>query len=163
GAAWDGRIGTSEVVALIARMTAEGKLESQAEGTNSMRLQLKVDRDKLNGHEKALVDGLFFGHRTETSTKDVRQHYKKRGFDPATVIKPELEKHVKRVLPRGDARLRHWASLVLYVAGLVLLAWSSYSEPVLGGGAVAVAMISLFLVAMLQIPGWLFRSRIDWG
>ena len=24
-------------------------------------------------------------------------------------------------------------------------------------------MISLFLVAILQIPGWLFRSRIDWG
>ena len=76
GAAWDGRIGTSEVVALIARMTAEGKLESKVEGTNSMRLSLKVDRDKLNGHERALVDGLFFDHRTETSTKEVRQHYK---------------------------------------------------------------------------------------
>jgi uncharacterized membrane protein YgcG len=24
-------------------------------------------------------------------------------------------------------------------------------------------VISLFLVAILQIPGWLFRSRIDWG
>ena len=163
GAAWDGRIGTSEVVALIARMTAEGKLESTVEGTNSMRLNLKVDRDKLNGHERALVDGLFFGHRTETSTKEVRQHYKSRGFDPASVIKPQLDNHVKRILPPGDARVRHRASLVLYVAGIVLFAWSSYSEPVLGSGAVAVVMISLFLVAILQIPGWLFRSRIDWG
>jgi len=163
GAAWDGRIGTSEVVALIARMTAEGKLESKVEGPNSMRLNLKVDRDKLNGHERALVDGLFFGHRTETSTKEVRQHYKSRGFDPASVIKPQLDNHVKRILPPGDARVRHRASLVLYVAGIVLFAWSSYYEPVLGGGAVAVVMISLFLVAILQIPGWLFRSRIDWG
>src|SRR5262245_18813211 len=67
------------------------------------------------------------------------------------------------VSPPSDTRVKHRASVVLYVAGLVLLAWSSYSEPVLGSGAVAVAMISLFLVAILQIPGWLFRSRIDWG
>jgi len=163
GAAWDGRIGTSEVVALIARMTAEGKLESKVEGPNSMTLNLKVDRDKLDRHERALVDGLFFGHRTETSTKEVRQHYKSSGFDPALVIKPQLDNQVKMVLPPCDTRVRHRASVVLYVAGLVLLAWSWYSEPVLGGGAVAVAIISLFLVAILQIPGWLFRSRIDWG
>jgi len=163
GAAWDGRIGASEVVALIARMTAEGKLESKVEGPNSMRLSLKLDRNKLNGHERALVDGLFFGNRTETSTKEVRQHYKSSGFDPALVIKPHLDSHVKSVLPPGGRRARHWASVVLYVAGLLLLAWSSYSEPVLGGAAVAISMISLFLVAILQIPGWLFRSRIDWG
>jgi hypothetical protein len=163
GAAWDGRIGASEVVALIARMTAEGKLESKIEGPNSMRLSLKVDRNKLNSHEKALVDGLFFANRTETSTKEVRQHYKSSGFDPALVIKPHLDSHVKSVLPPGGRRVRHWTSVVLYVAGLLLLAWSSYSEPVLGGAAVALSMISLFLVAILQIPGWLFRSRIDWG
>src|SRR4029450_7806348 len=102
GAAWDGRIGASEVVALIARMTAEGKLESKVESPNSMRLSLKVDRDKLNGHERALVDGLFFGHRTETSTYEVRRHYRDSGFNPATVISPELHKHVKQVLPPGD-------------------------------------------------------------
>jgi len=144
-------------------MTADGKLESKADGTNSMRLQLKVDRDKLSGHEKALVDGLFFDHRTETSTKEVRQHYKSSGFDPALLIKPELDKHVKRVLPPGDTRARHRASLVLYVAGLLLLAFSSYSEPAVTNGTVAVAIVSLFLVAILQIPGWVFRSRIDWG
>jgi hypothetical protein len=144
-------------------MTAEGKLESKVEGPNSMRLSLKVDRDKLNAHESALVDGLFFGQRTETSTNDVRQHYKNSGFNPALVIKPPLDHQVKMVLPPGETRVRHWPSVVLYVAGLVLLASSSYSEPVLGSAAIAIAMISLFLVAILQFPGWLFRSRIDWG
>lgn len=163
GAAWDGRIGTPEVVALIARLTAEGKLESKIERTTSMRLILKVDREKLNGYERALIDGLFFDRRTETSTKEVRQHYKSSGFDPATLITPELDKHLKKVLPSGDTRVRRRASVVLYVAGLLLLAWGSYSEPALGSAAVAVAMVSLFLVAILQIPGWLFRSRIDWG
>ena len=74
GAAWDGRIGTSEVVALIARMTAEGKLESKVEGQDSMKLSLKVDRNRLKSHERALVDGLFFDNRTEMSTKEVQKH-----------------------------------------------------------------------------------------
>jgi len=161
GAAWDGRVGASEVVALIARMTAEGKLESKVDTT--MRLSLKVDRDKLNGHERALIDGLFFDQRTETSTKEVRQHYKSTGFDPATVIKPELDRQVKAMLPPGGTRVRHRATVVLYVAGLLLVAWSAYSEPALGKVPAAVATVSLFLVAILQIPGWLFRSRIDWG
>ena len=69
GAAWDGRIGTPEVVALIARMTAERKLASKVESKDSMQLSLLVDRAELNGHERALVDGLFFNHHTETSTK----------------------------------------------------------------------------------------------
>jgi hypothetical protein len=167
GAAWDGRIGRSEVVALIARMTAEGKLESEAEGPNSMRLSLKVGRDKLNGYERALVDGLFFGNRTETSTKEVRQQYKSSGFDPASGHQAAARYHVKTVLPPGATRVRNWASVALYVGGLLLLAWSLYSEQIPGGGAVAfavaVAMLTLFLIAILQIPGWLFRSRIDWG
>ena len=161
GAAWDGRIGTSEVVALIAGMTAEGKLESKVEGTDSMKLSLKVDRDKLSDYERALVDRLFFDDRTETSTKEVQQHYKSSGFDPATVIKPGLNEHVKKVLPPGDARVGRRSGPALFLAGIVLLAWSVYSEPVFAG-AVA-AMVSLFLVTILQIPGWLFRSRMDWG
>jgi len=163
GAAWDGRIGTSEVVALIARLTAEGKLKSNLEGTNSMQLSLNVDRNKLNAYERALIDGLFFDQRTETSTKEVRQHYKRSGFSPVTVISPELDKHVKKVLPPGESRRRRWISVLLYVAGLLLLAWGTYSEPALSGASVGVSMVSLFLVAILQIPGWLFRSRIDWG
>jgi uncharacterized membrane protein YgcG len=163
GAAWDGRVGRSEVVALIARMTAEGKLESHVEAKNSMRLSLKVDRDSLNGHERALVDGLFFYQRKETSTKDVREHYKSSGFDPANVIRPELDKQVRKLLPAGDARVGRLAGLVLFATGIVLLLWTIYSDPIMAGAAIAVAIVSLILGAILQIPGWLFRSRIDWG
>src|SRR5262249_46237148 len=105
GAAWDGRIGKSEVVALIARMTAEGKLESMVADKNSMRLSLKVDRGSLKDHERALVDGLFFDNRTETSTKEVQTHYKGSGFDPSMVIRPGLQERVKKVLPPGDVRV----------------------------------------------------------
>ncbi|HET9132208.1 MAG TPA: hypothetical protein VFO86_14735, partial [Terriglobia bacterium] len=68
GMAWDGRLGTPEVVALIARMTAEGKLESEIGEKKAMTLRLKVKRETLDGHERALVDGLFFDDRIETTT-----------------------------------------------------------------------------------------------
>jgi hypothetical protein len=69
GAVWDGRVGAPEVVALIARMTAEGKLESEVDGKNSMTLRLKLDRHKLDGYERALIDGLFFNDATVTSNE----------------------------------------------------------------------------------------------
>jgi len=50
GAAWDETIGAPEVVALIGRMVAEGKLESalvDGGGSPSMTLRLKVDRTTL--------------------------------------------------------------------------------------------------------------------
>ena len=55
--AWDGSIGKSEVVALIARMVAEGKLESDIGtdgGESSMTLRLKVDRRTLERQEITL-------------------------------------------------------------------------------------------------------------
>ena len=163
GAVWDGRIGTSEVVALIGRMTAEGKLEGTVEARDSMSLRLNVDRDKLKSHERALVDGLFFNHRTETSTKEVQEHYKGSGFDPAAVIRPELDKHVLKVLPRGSARVGRLSGLALFLAAVVLLVWTVFSEPVFAGAAIAVAIVSVILSSILRIPGWLFRSRMDWG
>ena len=121
GAAWDGRVGTPEVVALIARMTAEGKLESEVDGKDSMTLRLKVDRNKLDGHEQALVNGMFFNNVTVTSTKDVQRHYKNQGFNPAAVIRPELNKQVKQVLPSGNARVGYLPGIALFVAGLAFL------------------------------------------
>jgi uncharacterized membrane protein YgcG len=163
GAAWDGRVGASEVVALIARMTAEGKLESQAEGGDSMTLRLMVGRDALTGHERALVDGLFFDNRTETSTKQVQQHYQGRGFDPAIVVRPRIDERVKKALPPGDSRVGRWPGLALGLIGVALLLWFAFSQPEIGAVAVGVAIASLFLGMLLQIPGYLFRSRMDWG
>ncbi|HUR20345.1 MAG TPA: YdeI/OmpD-associated family protein, partial [Vicinamibacterales bacterium] len=62
-AAWDENVGTAEVVALIARLVADGKLESSVgkgkKSDASMTLRLKADRSKLNAHERALIDKLF--------------------------------------------------------------------------------------------------------
>ena len=161
GPAWDGRIGTPEVVALISRMTAEGKLESEVEGKYSMLLRLKVDRSTLVGQERALVDGLFFDHSTETSTKAVQQHYKSSGFNPATVITPELQKHVKKVLPPGEIRVRGLVSGALFFVGAALLVGTGYQEPGWWGAVIVATFVIVFLCLLLQIPGLLFKSRID--
>lgn len=163
GAAWDGRVGPPEVVALIARMTAEGKLESEVDGKDSMRLRLKVPRNTLNGYERALIDGLFFNDVTVTSTKDVQGHYKDTGFDPAAVIRPELDKHVQRVLPGGKARVGYLPGLALFFSGVALLISAAVSDPRYIAGLIGGTFTLAIFAALLRIPGWLFRSRIDWG
>jgi hypothetical protein len=163
GAAWDGRVGAPEVVALIARMTAEGKLESEVDGKHSMTLRLKVDRHKLDGYERALIDGLFFNDAIVTSTKEVQRHYKDRGFNPAAVIRPELDKQVKRVLPPGNAPVGHLPGIVLFVSGLGLLISAAVSDPVYIAGMIGGTFALAIFAALLRIPGWLFRSRIRWG
>jgi uncharacterized membrane protein YgcG len=162
GMAWDGRIGTPEVVALIARMTAEGKLESTVEGTYVMRLRLKVERNSLDGHERALVDGLFFNGSTETSTTAIKDHYKNSGFNPAQIIKRELSRKVKTVMPPGDVRSSHLASIALFLVTVVLFGWSVYLAPMTAGVAVIAVFLMAILIAILQIPGWVFRTRVDW-
>jgi uncharacterized membrane protein YgcG len=162
GTAWDGRIGTPEVVALIARMTAEGKLESTVEGTYVMRLRLKVERDSLDGHERALVDGLFFNGSTETSTTAIKDHYKNSGFNPAQIIKRELSRKVKTVIPPGDVRSSHLASIALFLISVVLFGWTVYLVPMTAGVAAIAMFLLAILSAILQIPGWLFRTRVDW-
>ena len=89
-------------MALIARMVAEGKLESdigQDGGGSSMTLRLKVDRRTLERQESTLVDGLFFDGRTETSTEAVKAHYQESGFDPAAAIRGELEQALEALFP----------------------------------------------------------------
>ena len=163
GAAWDGRIGTPEVVALISRMTAEGKLTSRVSGPKSMSLVLNVGRDKLNGYEKTLIDGLFFEGRTETSTEDIQKYYKGSGFAPATVISPELRRQALAILPPGEIRTPKWPAFFLFVLGILLLAGWALQDPRRGIVAVPVLFGALFLLGFLQIPGLVYRSQIEWG
>ena len=106
GAAWDDSIGTPEVVALIARLVRRGQARERGGrpgAKTSMTLRLKVDRSALEGHERTLVDALFFDGRTESSTEDVRAHYSDQGFNPVEAIRSELDARVQLLLESGDA------------------------------------------------------------
>ena len=160
-AAWDENVGTAEVVALIARMVGDGKLESSVGTGASMTLRLKVDRSTLQGHERTLVEKLFFDGRTETSTSAVRAHYRAAGFNPAGEIEPELQTAVDRTLSAGRAPRRFKAiAAVLFALGTGLLVVRGFQ----GYPIVALPMMAIVVLAVIGwIAGHQFRAYLDWG
>jgi uncharacterized membrane protein YgcG len=164
GAAWDEHTGADEVVALIARMTSEGKLESTAGDAGSMTLRLLVDRHTLTGQEWALVNGLFFDGRTVVSTHEIKAHYRDAGFNPAALIEPEIQPKVSSLLPAGDApRIWGWINVVFFFAGGGLLALTAFREHDPLEAVMVAAFAFVFIGVILQFPSYLFRSQIDWG
>jgi len=101
GAAIDEHTSAPEVAATLARLVQEGKLSSRIEqekvwifSSETLHLQLEVPRGQLKDHERSLIDGLFRPHETSTDTTRVRKRYKKTGFDPARLIKAQLEQRI---------------------------------------------------------------------
>ena len=167
GAAWDQNVGKEEVVALIARLVAEGKLASAvAPGARGglLELQLTADRATLEGHERALVDALFFDGGTSTSTNAVKAHYKSTGFDPAEAIAGGLNERVAALLPKGDnPRVQWWPGAYLFGAGAVCLFQEVLASPEVDPAVVIVGSLAAAIAGLGQVPGMLFRRRIDWG
>jgi hypothetical protein len=167
GAAWDEEIGPPEVVALLARMTAEGKVQTEvnagADGGSSMTLRLKADRTSLEGHERTLIEALFFDGRSETSTEQVRTHYHDQGFDPAAAIRRELEAAVDRLLSPGKPpRSFRIETLILFLGGVGLALAAAYAEGV--RPFVVVGSIGMLILAFTGwVAGFVFRGHIHWG
>ena len=163
GAAWDEVVGSPEVVAMIARMVSEGKLGSDVGKGGVLHLRLDVDRGTLQGRERTLVDRLFFNNRVTTNTQLVKQHYRKKGFDPGQEIAPELQAAVAAATPEGHRpRPLRFAPRILFAAGMILLLLEWFTGPLpnalfflIGVGGCIVAGIALWL-------GTTFRWNIHW-
>jgi hypothetical protein len=168
GAAWNDNIGTPEVVALIARMVSEGKLESEVAGSGTgkptMTLRLKVDRSTLGGYERSLVDALFFHGRTVSSTEDVRSHYGSRGFNPVEIIRSGLHARVQPLLEPGDSHGPiGLTSFLWFFACAAMLAGAWYLGGTDGAGPFWLAIGALAVAGIARIAGVVFRTRMDWG
>jgi len=168
GAAWDEGIGPPEVVALIARMVSEGTLEGdvgEGKGKSApMTLRLKVARSKFQGHERTLVERLFFNGRTETSTSAVKAHYRSKGFNPADEIRGELEAAVQEVVPAGSPprRFKAITGVVFALgAGLLLVAW--LLDLLHGASAVVLSVVMLIVAGFGAVAGAQFRTYLEWG
>ncbi len=161
-AAWDNHIESAEVVALIARLVAEKKLQSGAKN-KSMSLHLAVDRATLDGYERALVDGLFFQKRTDTSTELIQRHYSKTGFNPAELIRAGLKARAAEILPPGRAPWSvPFVATILYFAGTALVGrdWQSGRTSTSVAAWFVFGALPLILVARRQ--GLRFRANIQW-
>ena len=129
-----------------------------------MTLRLKADRETLTGHTRALVDALFFDGRTETSTVEVRSHYRKKGLNLATVIEKDLRQAVAAMMPAGDAP-RHffWASPILFFSGLTLLLLEWFGGTLATSTLLWVVGGSLVLCVVAVAAGTSFRKSLEWG
>jgi uncharacterized membrane protein YgcG len=161
GALWDDRVGAPEVTAVLARLTAEGKLESEASG-KEMTLRLKAPLSSFQGYEKELIEALFFGH-TETSTSAIKRHYARTGFDPASKIRAGLLEKLAGHADFGDrsSRPERWQTFVLFFAGAALLC----VEPALGRvgwGSVIGRLVSMAIWWALGLTfAMLYQRRVE--
>ena len=120
GAMWDEHVGPAEVSATLARMVAEGRLESKVVGSE-MDLTILTRRD-LNAYEQALIDGLFF-RGNHTSTSKIRSHYSDSGFNPAETMSKELMQAVQERLPKGEA-VKPWRlSTIIFTLAIAALVY----------------------------------------
>ena len=182
GALWDRKIGAPEVAAVLARMVAEGKLASRVIekqgilGRDELELELLNGRGSLAGYELDLVDKLFFDGRNITTTGDVRDHYRKTGFNPSSVIKGRLERRVQAKeatwvsqergpapmwslgTERGEPGSRlGWKlfGLIVVALGLETLFEGAMVWALLGVGAVLMLPLLVFIPALAtQIRRW---------
>ena len=127
GAAWDDSIGRPEVVALIARLVRRRQARERGgrpgAGTTSMTLRLKVDRSTLEGHERTLVDALFFDGRNETSTEDVRSPLQRIRIRSGGGHPSELEDACECCwTPETHRRSSDWPGILWFLACAGLLA-----------------------------------------
>lgn len=172
GALWDRTTGAPEVAATLARLVGEGKLASVVENRrllglfsqDILHLTLKCDRDAFEGYERKLIDKLFFAGRTETDTEAVRKHYQSSGFDPASTVRPDLE---KRLLTHaeltgasrpGGGRRTLW----LFLAALALIGLDGLLH---GPQGLVLAAIVLFGMVWLYggglIAAFAWRKRTE--
>ena len=181
GALWDRKVGPPEVAATLARLVGEGKLASEVVPARSLLGLIKMAPDVLrlrrvaapsafDGYEKKLVDSLFFGGRTEVDTDEIRAHYKSTGFDPANVIKKDLEArlaHHPELKGKTPAPSRKPSVFLCLAAGLLLLL---DGFPVYWERALLVALFIPAICLAFYVPGliaafsWRERTeRLDLG
>lgn len=154
------RVGEPQVAALLARLELEGKIASCV-NAGELTLTLRVDRAQLSGYERALVDGIFF-EGDVTSTRALRQHYAKTGFNPAEYLNELIAKacELLGLTHTRDKAARSIKVLVWLVGAYLLLR----AAPGRGPQRLAVAIIPgviMFVVAVALAIRW--RAHLEWG
>ncbi len=169
GAAWDDSTGAPEVGAVLARMVSEGKLKTEVYRTprllgktENLRMELLVDRKSLTGYESALVRALFVSGDA-TDTDKIRNHYRSRGFDPASILKGPLKQRLERYFrgSRATRRVSRKPAGLLLVLSMIVLAISTLVDPVGVLYTFAPIAISSLLYVVGLIAGLVYRKRVE--
>jgi uncharacterized membrane protein YgcG len=162
GALWDDSIGPPEVTAVLARLSAEKKIATEAQG-KKLTMRLLVPRGSFHGYEGELISGLFFSNRTETDTDAIRQHYRSSGFNPASKIKPGLKAKLTAHPDFQDRSTRPplWSALWILVLGAAALVLSVVVGGELPGTAIASGISYLVLAGIGALCAVAVSRRTD--
>jgi uncharacterized membrane protein YgcG len=149
GAMWDGKIGAPEVAAVLARLTAEGKLTSRVE-KRTLSLHRNQPLDQFDGYERDLLHGLFFDSKEDTDTNRIKAHYKDRGFEPSSLITSGIGSQMTR-MPEHDKRVKrlNWSEVLIMfgVSAIVLVIGGFRSKPDAVAAGVGAGLILFFTLA----------------
>ena len=169
GAAWDLDTSASEVSALLARLAQQGVLKSEVKTTGSgwfkretLHMELLGDRDRLQEHERRLIDALFIDGTRTTDTDRIRKHYSKTGFTPASLIQKGIERQVPVVFANTIAVpvWARWLTFGLFIAALastiVCVIQSSDSAEVVLPAELALAVLWVFGLVF----GYVYRRSV---
>ena len=143
GATWDKTTSTPEVASVLARMVLEGKLKSSMTPYRlpvfniviplvppELHLELLVDRESLFGYEYKLIKGLFVDESNSTSTKKIREYYRKnrKSFSPVSKLMEPMRKQVKKLTDDGVGTPGHnWlVTVLLAVIGFFILLFNAF-------------------------------------
>ena len=169
GAAWDDSTSQPEVAATLARLVQDGKLASRVTTEkilvfrkHVLHLELKVKRQTLQPHERALIDALFASHETTTDTERVRARYKSSGFDPSNVIRAPLAAMVESLAPsaRPSRKTRRLSTLTLFAAAIALIALGIVRSPFDGAVVAVVVGVSIPMYVVARIAAAVWKGRV---
>ena len=162
GALWDEKIGPPEVAAVLARLSAEKKIATEASG-KTLTMRLLVPAGDFDGYDRQLVEALFFGGRKQTDTDEIKKHYKSRGFDPASKIRPGLEKELEK---RGEFRDKSpapspWPAVILLAGAMLCHGYAVLTDAEELGQAIGTVITFGLLFAIGAGFAWAFRKRVQ--
>lgn len=162
GALWDDTVGAPEVTAVLARLTAEAKIETSA-SAKELTMRLKAPLGSFAGYDKELLEALFFSKRTETSTAEIKSHYERKGFDPAATIRPGL---LDKLSAHPDFRDRsgrpvRWPTFLLFTGGSALLVLEAVRGQSDWGTILGLAISSGFWWALGLVGASFYQRRMD--
>ena len=135
GAAWDNNTSAPEVTAILARLVAEGRMRSEVRPGGMFKdpvlsLELLVDRDRFQGHERRLVDALFEAGERTTDTARIQERYRRSGFDPATKVRKPLKDIVGKLVPGGNpSKPPSLPGFLAFLGAVVLMIVAIRQEP----------------------------------
>ncbi len=161
GALWDEKVGPPEVAAVLARLAAEKKIATEAQG-KKLTMRLLVPMERLTGYDHDLVKALFLG-KPETDTDAIKAHYKSSGFDPSSKIKPGLEAKLKSHPDFQDASAppSRWPTAMLFLGGALLHVAAVVSGREEAGMLVGMAITYGLVYGIGVACAWAFQKRID--